>query len=218
MEFASTLIALAGVLIALAALGISIWVGRLASKQVHAAKEQVRIAEDAAKEQVRIAEEQLQTAEEQIRAAKEQVRAAERDLTLTAYNNAIQEGILDLKHSFAERPEIFEKQVELNPEMRQYIPAYMDTATFLTFAGAMWRLSYVFSVWQRGENLGLSQAECDGLKNEILLWLRYVPGFYDIYRSHVSVLKVHNPDFLAFLENEVYNEEYLRKRDLSPAA
>jgi hypothetical protein len=39
-----------------------------------------------------------------LRAAEEQVRAAERDLTLTAYNNAIQEGILDLKHGLLSAP------------------------------------------------------------------------------------------------------------------
>ncbi len=79
------------------------------------------------------------------------------------------------------------------------------------------RLSYVFNAWQQGKNLCLTQAECDGLKNEMLLWLQHVPGFYDIYRSHVSVLKVHNPKFLVFLEKYVYNEACLRDRSLSAA-
>jgi hypothetical protein len=103
----------------------------------------------------------------------------------------LQDGILGLKGTFAQHPEVFEKQVDLNPEMRKFIPPYMDTVTFLTFAGGMWRLSYVFSVWKRGEDLGLTKSECEGLRNEMLLWLQHVPGFYDIYRSHVSVLKVH---------------------------
>jgi hypothetical protein len=152
------------------------------------------------------------------RAAFGQKRLAEKDLTLTAYANALQDGILGLKGTFAQHPEVFEKQVDLNPALRKFIPPYMDTVTFLIFAGGMWRLSYVFSVWKRGEDLGLTKVECQGLRNEMLLWLQHVPGFYDIYRSHVSVLKVHNPEFLAFLEEEVYNEAYLRERGLLATA
>ena len=145
--------------------------------------------------------------------ASSQKRVAERDLTLTAYANALQDGILGLKGTFAEHPEIFEKQVQLNPEIQKYIPSYMDVLTFLTFAGGMWRLSYVFSVMRRGKSLGLTEAECVGLKKEMVHWLHAMPGFYDIYRTHINVVKVHNPEFLAFLEKDVYNEEFLRWRE-----
>lgn len=140
-----------------------------------------------------------------------QRRIAEKDLTLTAYANAIQ-SILKLKQNFSDHPEIFEEQVKINPTMRNYIPAYMDTSTFLTFAGSMWQFSYVFSVWSRGEDLGLKEEERIGLKKEMLLWLENVPGFYDVYRSHVSILKVHNPEFLKFLD-EVYKNRNIQTID-----
>jgi hypothetical protein len=47
------------------------------------------------------------------RAAFGQKRLAEKDLTLTAYANALQDGILGLKGTFAQHPEVFEKQVDL---------------------------------------------------------------------------------------------------------
>jgi hypothetical protein len=65
------------------------------------------------------------------------VTVSGRDLSLTAYANAIQGGILDLKKNFADRPEIFYAQMERNQEMRSLIPDYMrdDIPAFLAFAG-----------------------------------------------------------------------------------
>jgi hypothetical protein len=145
---------------------------------------------------------------------------SQKDLTLTAYANAIQGGILDLKRIFSEQPHIFEKQMELNSDIPEHIPDYMrnDIPTFLAFSGGMWRLSYMFSVWKRGEELGLSSGECEGLEKEMLLWLQHVPGFFDVYRTHTSAFRAHNPRFLEFLEEEVYNSEFLAQRAIASAA
>ncbi len=71
-----------------------------------------------------------------------------------------------------------------------------------------------FSARGLGESPPERLRVCVGLKKEILLWLRTVPGFYDIYCSQVKVVEVHNPDFLKFLREEVYNEEFLRQRKM----
>jgi len=178
--------------IALAALSISVLAVWLASKQTRAAEEQAR----AAKEQVLAAKEQVLAAKEQVLAAKEQILAAEKSLGLTAYANAIQGGILDLKRTFFESHDIFAEQMKLNPDMQKYIPTDMDIRTFLVFAGGMWRLSYVYSVMDQGEALGLNEDERIGLKKEMLLWLQHVPGFCEVYISHTSKMRAHNPGFL----------------------
>jgi hypothetical protein len=185
----TTLIAVVGILVAIAALAVSIWVAAMARTNLTLAN-YANAIQDAIRD------------------------LASRDLTLTAYANAIQGGILDLKRSFAERPDIFHEQMEMNPEIRKLIPEYMqgkeNIPKFLAFAGGMWRLSYVYSVMVRGSQLGLTESECKGLNNEMKLWLIHVPGFYHVYESQVSELKVHNPDFLEYLE-KVYSSEEFRK-------
>ncbi len=76
-----------------------------------------------------------------------------RDLTLTAYAEAVK-GILEIKQNFADHHEIFEKQIERNADIKQFIPDYMqhDIPAFLAFAGGMWRFSYVYSVMNDGNN------------------------------------------------------------------
>jgi hypothetical protein len=61
------------------------------------------------------------------------VTVSGRDLSLTAYANVIQGGILDLKRNFAHRPEIFHRQMERNSRMKDLIPDYMrdDMPAFL---------------------------------------------------------------------------------------
>jgi hypothetical protein len=138
---------------------------------------------------------------------------ARRDLTLTAYANAIQGGILDLKRGFADHPEIFYEQMEMNPAIRDLIPPYMqgkeNIPKFLAFAGGMWRLSYVHSVMIRGRRLGLKKSEREGLDGEMKLWLIGVPGFYHVYKFQVSQLKAHNPKFKKYLEKVYNSEEFL---------
>jgi hypothetical protein len=137
---------------------------------------------------------------------------ARRDLTLTAYSNAIQGGILDLKRIFAEHPSIFRAQMEENPLIGELIPEHMreDIPTFLAFAGGLWRLSYVYSVWTRGRRLGLKKGECEGLRGEMDLWLTGLPGFYDVYLNHTSHLEAHNPAFKKYLE-KLYGSEDFQK-------
>jgi hypothetical protein len=113
---------------------------------------------------------------------------------------------------------VFEQQMLADPVNRKFVPPGMDAETFLLFAGGMWRLSYVFSVWKRGEALGLTAGECAGLKAEMLLWLQGIPGFYAVYRAHTSELKAHNPDFLTFLVEDVYNEEFHKAHQVPTAA
>jgi hypothetical protein len=139
------------------------------------------------------------------------VRIARKDLTLTAYDHAVQ-GILDLKQTFAERPEIFAEQMRRNPGIRQFIPAYMqdDIPTFLAFAGGMWRFSYVYSVMQRWRKFKLTPKERDGLEKEMELWLVNIPGFYHVYQSHISRLRAHNEDFLKFLEQVYTSPDFLQ--------
>lgn len=135
---------------------------------------------------------------------------ARRDLTLTAYSNAIQGGILDLKRIFVEHPDIFYTQMDMNSTIGKLIPDYMreDIPTFLAFAGGMWRLSYVYSVMSRGKRLGLNDDECKGLQGEMKLWLTGLPGFYDVYLTHTSQLKAHNPAFLVYLDELYGSEEF----------
>jgi hypothetical protein len=143
---------------------------------------------------------------------------ARRDLTLTAYSNAIQGGILDLKRTFAEHPEIFHRQMEMNPAIRDLIPDYMrgekNIPTFLAFAGGLWRLSYVYSVMIRGSRLGLRRGEREGLLGEMELWLIGVPGFYHVYKSQVCPLAdhgmlAHNPEFKKYLDKVYSSEKFL---------
>src|ERR1051325_7497721 len=65
-----------------------------------------------------------------------QRRNSEKEMALRTYGEAIQ-GVLNLKRTFAERPTAFEKQMEFAPSIRELIPNYMDTPSFLTFAGGM---------------------------------------------------------------------------------
>lgn len=135
---------------------------------------------------------------------------AKRDLTLSAYSNAIRDGILDLKRVFAEHPKIFYAQMDQNPVIGDMIPESMrtDIPTFLAFAGGMWRLSYVYSVMTRGRQLGLNEDECNGLEGEMKLWLTGLPGFYDVYRSHTSQLQAHNPAFKKYLDDLYGSKEF----------
>ncbi len=135
---------------------------------------------------------------------------AKNNLTLAAYSAAIQGGILNLKSTFAEDPEIFERQIGRNSDIAGLIPEYMikEIPEFLAFAGGMWRFSYVFSVIRRRRSLGLSVSQYIGLRNEMELWLENIPGFYDVYRSHTSKLRAHDPAFLSYLESEVYTQEF----------
>lgn len=157
---------------------------------------------------------QEQVALDQLRHAFEATQTSQKDLTLTAYAYAVQ-GILDLKRGFAEHPGTFEYQMELNRQMKQYIPEYMqdDIPTFLLFAAGMWRFSYVWSVKQRAHECGISPEEIEGLEKEMRLWLEEVPGFYHVYEKHTSQIGAHNPDFLDFLEKKVYNQAW---RDSHP--
>ncbi len=144
---------------------------------------------------------------------------ARRDLTLTAYANAIQGGILDLKRIFAEHPDIFYEQMAMNPIIGSMIPDYMreDIPTFLAFAGGMWRLSYVYSVMSRGKQVGLKDEECKGLQGEMELWLTGLPGFYDVYLTHTSQLEAHNPAFKTYLDKLYRSEDFqeqLKKRQM----
>jgi hypothetical protein len=149
--------------------------------------------------------------------AMSQKRIAARDLTLTAYSNAIQ-GIIALKNEFAVAPGIMERQILQSPKIRDLIPASMegDIPSFLVFAAGMWRLSYVHSVMTRWQELGLTEHERDSLKAEILLWLRGVPGFYDIYCTHFQNTRPLNKDFMNFLEEEAFNSDFHRSRVTSP--
>ena len=136
---------------------------------------------------------------------------ARRDLTLTAYSNAIHSGILDLKRVFAEHPDIFYRQMEMNSNIGDKIPGYMreDIPTFLAFAGGMWRLSYVYSVMHHGARLGLDKDERAGLQGEMELWLTGLPGYYDVYTAHTSQLEAHNPAFKKYLDQLYSSEEFL---------
>lgn len=132
-------------------------------------------------------------------------RLTQRDLSLTAYSNAVQ-GLLDLKKSFAENPEIFREQIRARDIEDAIPPSMRDSpATFLLYAGGMWKLSYVYSITRRWEELGLTEREKEGLKDEIKLWLTGLPGFYEVYQTHTRVFRAHNEDFLDFLELEVFN-------------
>lgn len=141
------------------------------------------------------------------------LRETQKDLTLAAYSSAVR-GILEIKEIFAQDHRIFETQMKREPSIQERIPDYMrnDVPAFLAFAGGMWRFSYVYSVMSRWRELGMTENEYRGLRAEMLLWLRGVPGFYDVYLTHTSYFKAHNPDFLRFLKEEVYNQEYLRSR------
>ncbi len=140
------------------------------------------------------------------------VQLTERDISLTAYSNAIQ-GLLGLKESFAEMPEFFKEQIRLGGN-EEAIPESMRATpeTFLLFAGGMWRFSYVFSIMSRWESLGLTPNERDGLKDEIVLWMHGLPGFFEVYKTHTSKLRAHNREFLDFLEQEVFNEAYVNRQ------
>src|SRR5262249_19876035 len=108
-----------------------------------------------------------------------QQRVAKKDLTLTAYNHALQ-GIIGLKEMFAEdEDKTFEKQLDRNPAVRNFIPSYMqnDIPAFLRFSSDFWRFSYVYSVMERGSTLGLTEEERQGLRGEMLIWLQDIPGF-----------------------------------------
>jgi hypothetical protein len=141
-----------------------------------------------------------------------QRRNTEKEMALRAYETAIR-GILDLKKSFADHPEVFDRQLSLEPKMRDLIPSYMDPTTFLLFAGGMWRMSFVYTAWKRGEQMGVGKDELDAIEGEMKLWLQDVPGFYDVYVQHTEVLDVHNEDFLTYLKEEVYNKEYRREKE-----
>ena len=145
----------------------------------------------------------------QTKAANTGAALTQRDLTLTAYSNAIQ-SLLSLKGSFAEQPDIFNEQVRA-AQIQHVIPQSMqgDERKFLLFASAFWKISYVYSITERWKELGLTEAERDALKAEMILWLTGLPGFYEVYESHISKLKVHNKRFLQFLSQEVYTEEFL---------
>lgn len=148
----------------------------------------------------------------QAKAANTGATLTQRDLTLTAYSNAIQ-GLLSLKSAFAEQPDIFNEQVKA-AQIQHVIPISMqgDESKFLLFASAFWRLSYVYSITERWRELGLTEAERDALKAEMILWLTGLPGFYEVYESHINKLKVHNKRFLQFLSEEVYTEEFLLRQ------
>lgn len=157
----------------------------------------------------RSAAHQEQVALDQLHTAFEATQTSQKDLSLTAYAYGVQ-GILDIKRGFADHPETFEQQMEINRQMKQFIPEYMqdDIPTFLLFAAGMWRFSYVWSVKQRANECGISPQEIEGLEKEMRLWLEEVPGFYHVYAKHTSQIKAHNPDFLRFLENEVYTQAW----------
>jgi hypothetical protein len=183
---ATTFIAVVGLIVAALALGVSAWVALMQRRNLSIAGSANGI-QDAIRD------------------------LASRDLTLTAYANAIQGGILDVKRTFADHPEIFYRQMQMNPAINNLIPEYMREVkegipTFLAFAGGMWRLSYVYSVMERGEMLGLNKDEIKGLNDEMQLWLTGVPGFYHVYKTQVEALKVHNKRFLDYLD-KLYNGE-----------
>ena len=138
-----------------------------------------------------------------------QRRNAEKEMALRAYETAIS-GILDLKKSFADHPDIFDKQLSFDPNIKELIPNYMDSTTFLIYAGGMWRLSFVYTAMKRGEEMGLNKNELKAIEAEMGLWLRDVPGFYDIYVQHTEVLNVHNVDFLNYLKEKVFDTNYRR--------
>lgn len=124
------------------------------------------------------------------------------ELSRIAYVEAIK-CLLALKQNFAQNPELF---IELMTESEalKYIPQQMQNnpKKFLLLAGGMWQLSYTFSVWNN-PNYGLSEGERDGLFAEMKLWLG-LEGFKEVYIYHTSQLRAHNPDFLKFLETEIY--------------
>lgn len=130
---------------------------------------------------------------------------AGKDLTLTAYSHAIQ-AILGLKDMFREHSDIFEKQVSLGPEFQALIPHGMDTRTFLTFANAFWRLSYIYSVMVRWKELGLREEERQALEGEMRAWLLVSPGFRLVYEHFVVKVDNHNPKFKQWLK-EVYSSD-----------
>jgi hypothetical protein len=158
---------------------------------------------------IKMATHQEKVALDQLTNALLATQISQGDLTLTAYAHAVQ-GILDLKRSFAERPLIFENQMNLNRQLKQYIPEYMqdDIPTFLTFAAGMWRFSYVYSVMKRPDQFGLTPKEVAGLEKEMRLWLEEVPGFYHVYERHTRQIGANNQDFLDFLNDEVYNQKW----------
>jgi len=129
---------------------------------------------------------------------------AHRDLTLTAYSNALQE-ILAHKQLFREDPDIFEEQLNLRPKLKEWIPVGMDTRTFLTFTMSYWRFSYIHSVMRRWKELGLTEEEGKALGREIKAWLWTLPGFRQVYDSFIVRANNHNPTFLKWLEEEVYS-------------
>lgn len=148
----------------------------------------------------------------QSKAATIDVHLTQQDLSLTAYSNAVQ-GLLDLKKSFAENPGIFLEQIRAG-DIEDAIPASMrdNPATFLLFAGGMWKFSYVYSIMSRWKELGLTEREQEGLKAEIKLWMTGLPGFYEVYQAHTNVFRAHNEDFLDFLNRVVYTEDFVQQR------
>jgi hypothetical protein len=135
--------------------------------------------------------------------ARRQNELATKDLTLTAYSHAVQE-ILNMKDMFAERHEVFQKQVDLTPKLQVLIPDDMDSLTFLTLTSNFWRFSYIYSVMVRWKELGLTRAERQALEGEMRAWLENVPGFRQVYKSFVVKANHHNPEFMDWLK-KVYS-------------
>lgn len=129
-----------------------------------------------------------------------------------AYNQAV-EALVSVKSRFALQHEVFDRQFELNKDLRKYKPAGMDTPTFLLLAGAIWQFAFVYSVTERAEELGLNSCEAGALRREIDLWMGTLPEFRQMFETHTVRTKVHDVKFVEWLRTDVY-----KKRDLERAA
>ena len=133
-------------------------------------------------------------------------RMASDNLAQGAYAQAVK-GLLDLKRRAAEQPEIFQ------PAWKSALPqtpARSDAsiASLSLAAAGIWQLSSLLSLIQRGKTAGLTEHQAEGLKAELVQWLRAMPGFYAAYRFHLPLLEAHHPELLAFLRERLYTPAF----------
>lgn len=133
-------------------------------------------------------------------------RMASDNLSQGAYAQAVK-GLLDLKRRAAEQPEIFQ------PAWKSALPqapARSDAriASLSLSAAGIWQLSSVLSLIQRGKSAGLTEHQSEGLKAELVQWLRAMPGFYDIYHLHLPLLEARHSELLAFLRERLYTPAF----------
>ncbi len=105
---------------------------------------------------------------------------------------------------FKQEHALFDAQMKL-AGLEKFLPEGMDACDFLTFTNGFWRFSYVYSVMERWEELGLTKKERDGLEAEMRIWLEGIPGFREVYTHFIQYARNHNPAYLDWLE-ELYRK------------